>query len=131
MCLCLLLLAFSLANLGDSQSLAWERAEQSGECVGRGGLGTACAYCVGANHLANKFILKWIKHLCRCLPFRDLGNVSCTSPLPGVRLGDDLPPATVRWGIPEPEGQEGLHQISIWYTSPCRMIQFIKARLYL
>lgn len=37
MCPCLLLLAFSLANLGDSYSPAWERAEQPGERVRRGG----------------------------------------------------------------------------------------------
>lgn len=37
MCLCLLLLAFSLAILGDSYCLAWERAEQPAERVRRGG----------------------------------------------------------------------------------------------
>lgn len=57
-CLCLLVLVLSLANLGDSYSLAWEReerAEQQESLWGEGAWGTA-------------------KHLARCLPFRNLGD---------------------------------------------------------
>lgn len=126
-CLCLLLLAFSLANLGDSYSPAWERAEQPGEPVRRGGLRySLCIQCWHWSFLCHL----WIKHLPGCLPFRYLGNLPCPSPLLGVLLGDDHPchsPLGNSWA----EGQEGLHQISICYTDSRRTIRFIKAGIYL